>query len=394
MAVDDVWYRSKPDPTTGDRVPTSKHGRGMRWRVRYEDDAGNNPERMFAKRSDAVAFDLQVRSSVQRGVYVDVTAGQVKLKDYAETWRTALPHRDSTAVLIERSFRVHVNPVLGGLPLASVRRSQVQSWVTGLDLAASTARLVYGHLAAMFADAAEDRVIGASPCGGVKLPELPHAEHLILTPEQVHKLAAELPAYHRAIVYVGAGCGLRPSEIFGLELSNIDFLRREIHVVQQLRTATGRPPFLAPVKTRTSRRTVELPKVTADALARHLQRFPAVEVPVSDETAPRSVHTRPAKLLFTAGGDLISRSIWSKAWGPAARRVGLPVGTGLHSLRHYYATLLIFAGANVKTVQLALGHSTPMVTLNSYVGMWPDAVDRTRNLVDAALGDLPKVAAK
>lgn len=40
----------------------------------------------------------------------------------------------------------------------------------------------------------------------------------------------------------------------------------------------------------------------------------------------------------------------------------------------------------MKTVQLALGHSTPMVTLNTYVGYWPDQNDRTRTLVDQAPG--------
>jgi integrase len=61
------------------------------------------------------------------------------------------------------------------------------------------------------------------------------------------------------------------------------------------------------------------------------------------------------------------------------------VGFGLHGLRHYLATLLIHNGASVKTVQLALGHSTPMITLNTYAHKWPDALDRTRVLVDAAL---------
>ena len=59
---------------------------------------------------------------------------------------------------------------------------------------------------------------------------------------------------------------------------------------------------------------------------------------------------------------------------------------GFHGLRHYYATLLIHAGASVKTVQLAPGHSTPTVTLNEYVHEWPDVLDRTRSLVDGALG--------
>jgi hypothetical protein len=44
----------------------------------------------------------------------------------------------------------------------------------------------------------------------------------------------------------------------------------------------------------------------------------------------------------------------------------------------------------VKTVQLALGHATPTITLNTYVGEWPEAVDRTRAILDAALG-LPRI---
>jgi hypothetical protein len=102
---------------------------------------------------------------------------------------------------------------------------------------------------------------------------------------------------------------------------------------------------------------------------------------------PREAHLRPARLLFTTANGLpLYRSNWSAVWRVAVRRAGLPAGFGLHGLRHYFATLLIHNGASVKTVQLALGHSTPMITLNTYAHEWPDALDRTRTLVDAALG--------
>ncbi len=81
--------------------------------------------------------------------------------------------------------------------------------------------------------------------------------------------------------------------------------------------------------------------------------------------------------------------VWATARGASACR-----RSGIHGLRHYYATVLIHAGASVKTVQLALGHSTPTVTLNTYVHEWPDVVDRTRLLIDGALGRRETVATR
>ncbi|MFI5434782.1 tyrosine-type recombinase/integrase [Rhodococcus baikonurensis] len=66
----------------------------------------------------------------------------------------------------------------------------------------------------------------------------------------------------------------------------------------------------------------------------------------------------------------------------------------LHHLRHFYASGLIAAGCDVVTVQRALGHSSPSVTLNTYAHLWPDADNRTRAAADAmlreALGEQPR----
>ncbi|MDL4777397.1 site-specific integrase [Actinomadura xylanilytica] len=193
---------------------------------------------------------------------------------------------------------------------------------------------------------------------------------------------------------------VKRSRAMGLELDAIDFQRREVDISQQLKAVSGRKPYLALPKTKTSMRTVELPEVTAVALARHIEQYPPVEVEIVDETDPRRPRTRMAKLVFLWGGDAgartknltpIYRSSWSRPWKPAARAAGVPEGVGLHCLRHYFATLLIHQGASVKTVQLALGHANPMITLNEYVGEWPEAYERTRSIVDSALGHVPRL---
>jgi integrase len=283
-------------------------------------------------------------------------------------------------------LRLHVYPILGRLQIGQVRPSHVQSWVKGLDLAPSTARVAYSVVVALFGAAVRDRAIAISPCSGITLPTVESTEHVILAPKQVHALADGIAPRYRAAVYLGAGCGLRGGEVLGLELRHVDFLRREVEVAQQLVVQSGGAPYIGPTKTRASRRTVELPTVTADALAQHLERYPVRPVELEDHTDPRRIRTRQAKLLFTTEANRpVHRASWSHIWKPGRAAAGLPNGTGFHSLRHYFATLLIFSGASVKTVQTALGHSTPMITLNTYVGLWPEQIDRTRTIVDEAL---------
>jgi integrase len=239
----------------------------------------------------------------------------------------------------------------------------------------------------MLSRAATDRLIGVSPCVDVRLPEVAHREQVIPTPAQVHALAEALPERYRAVPLLAAATGLRGGELFGLELGSVDFLRREVHVRQQLTVTAGRSPYLAPPKTKTSTRTVELPEVAGVALAQHLERFAAAPVVLDDDTDPRRPRRRPAALVLTnESGQPVHRASWSHVWIPAAAAAGLPPGFGLHGLRHFFATSLIHAGASVKTVQVALGHSSPTVTLNTYVGQWPEAVDRTRAIMDDALG--------
>jgi integrase len=58
---------------------------------------------------------------------------------------------------------------------------------------------------------------------------------------------------------------------------------------------------------------------------------------------------------------------------------------GLHALRHFYASALIRHGESVKVVQKRLGHSSAVVTLDTYAHLWPDSDYRTRDAVEAAL---------
>jgi integrase len=63
----------------------------------------------------------------------------------------------------------------------------------------------------------------------------------------------------------------------------------------------------------------------------------------------------------------------------------LPAGFRYHDLRHYFASLLIADGADVKTVQAGLRHASAKTILDTYAHIWPDRDESTRSAVGTVL---------
>jgi integrase len=343
-----------------------------KWRARYRDDAGKEHARHFAKKVDAQRWLDEVSASVLTGQYVDPRAGRITFRAYAEQWRQAKPHRPTTAVKAEQHLRVHAYPAFGDRQLARIRRSDVQSWVTGMEKAGmkpSTCRTTFNTIRAVFRAAVHDRVIAVSPCTGVDLPEVPRRKVVPLSVAQVRALAEAMPDRYRALVVLGAGTGLRPGELFGLQVRHVDFFKRQLHVEQQVQQTPKGGTRVCPPKTKESERVVPLPDVVVHALVAHLKAFPAE---LDD-------------FLFQdpKGGPIVATRLMDSAWRPARVAAGLPT-TGMHQLRHTYASLLIEAGESVKVVSERLGHTNAAQTLNTYSHLFPDSEDKTRRAIDGA----------
>jgi len=187
----------------------------------------------------------------------------------------------------------------------------------------------------------------------------------------------------QAMILAQAGLGLRIGELLSLRVQDIDFLRREVSIHQQLdRLAPVASAARAPLKTPGSRRKVPLPSVTAEVLAEHIRRF-----------APG-----PDGSIFMCpwGRGSARRGLWnataqSRAYRAAAGAAGLPSGTTSHDLRHHYASVLLAAGESVHAVAERIG-DTPQMVLTTYGHVMPDQEDRTRRVIDAAWKDAGREA--
>ena len=350
-----------------------------RWRARYRDANGKEHAKHFDRKVDAQRWVDEVTASIVTGQYVDPRAARVTFREYAESWRQAQVHRESSASHVETMLRRHAYPAFGTRQLGTIRPGEVQSWIKKLStgsedqrgLAPATVAVVHGLVAAVFKAAVRDRKLPSSPCEGRKLPKQEPRQVVPLTTTAVRSLAQAVPPRYSSLIALAAGTGLRQGEAFGLTLDRVDFLRRTLTVDRQLILLARQEPRHGPSKTRASYRLLPLPQVVLEALAEHLREFPAID---------------NGLVFTTAAGAPLNRTRFSASvWRPAVKRAGVE-GVTFHDLRHYYASLLIRAGESVKVVQARLGHATAAETLDTYAHLWPDSEDRTREAIDAVLG--------
>ncbi|MFI6907344.1 tyrosine-type recombinase/integrase [Nonomuraea sp. NPDC050394] len=398
--VQDRWYKttSSADGKPA-RVRTERYGTGMRYRARYVGPDGTEKSRSFPDRQKrrAETWLTEIEADMSRGQYVDPRAGRTTFKQYAEKWLDSLTTDLNTRSSVETQIRRHAIPYLGPRPLDSFQPSHIREWLAQLEPAlpnSSYRRVIFGSVSAIFTAAIDDGVIAKNPCAvrSVTAPAPAKGRVQPWTAGQVFAVREALPNRYQAMADLGGGCGLRQGEIFGLPLDEVDFGTGWLHVAYQIKVIRGRLVF-APPK-REKERDVPLPDRVAGALGEHVESFPPAEVTLPWRTPDGPLLTK--RLLFTRdqGGPVRRSDFNVYAWKPALVVAGIippPNGSerhqaarehGMHALRHFYASVLLDAGENIKALSQHLGHGDPGFTLRVYTHLMPSSEGRTRRAVD------------
>ena len=184
-----------------------------------------------------------------------------------------------------------------------------------------------------------------NPAELLSSPKRPQRLPRVLKPEEVATLLDRIPATtplelrDRALFELAYSSGLRAEELVSLEVESIDFDAECVRV-----EGKGSKTRLVPVG-----------EHARSAVERYLERGrPALEV------------ANQRALLLSKSGRRLSPSdvrrrlrIWSRR---AASRVPAVIDAHPHALRHSFATHLLEGGADLRTIQELLGHSTISTT--------------------------------
>ena len=106
-----------------------------RYVVNYRDPEGRQRRKTFRRKAEAVAFRNTVEADKLRGTYLDVDAGRISFRTYAEEWLASRTFSPLTYEATELRLRLHVFPTLGHLELRQIKPSTIQKLLRSMEMA-------------------------------------------------------------------------------------------------------------------------------------------------------------------------------------------------------------------------------------------------------------------
>ncbi|MFQ5667454.1 MAG: site-specific tyrosine recombinase XerD [Candidatus Binatia bacterium] len=241
--------------------------------------------------------------------------------------------RDLTA------FLNHLDRHRSAMPDA-VHPRDVVRFLEGLEdrgLAPRTRARMFAALRGFFAFLVREEVLTADPTRNIRLPRLGQPLPRSLSPEEVGHLLLEGPdtdaLLRRDVTMIELiyATGLRVSELLALKPSQVNL----------------EAGYLTVVGKGSKERAVPIGSYARERLSAYLE-----------QVRPVILHGRLSPYLFVnRAGHRLSRQGFWKRLRLAVHRAGIDDKVSPHTLRHAFATHLVDRGADLRAVQMMLGHA-------------------------------------
>ena len=299
--------------------------------------------------------------------------------EWLSTWCNTMAPR--TRADYEAQFRRHLTPELRARKLSSLTSADIQHFVNGLTaqgLGSRSVAMAHGAVRACLNKAVKLGKLPRNVAQDAELPRKKHTELLVLTTEEARRFCeASLHDRWAALFVLLVHTGLRPSEALGLKWT--DLSAGQLSIQRSLVRIAGQEPFLEDTKTAKGRRLIPVGAQLLDILQQHRRAQVEWRLHLGSAYADQG-------LIFPSetGGFADLHNITGRHFKPILKRAGLP-NIRLYDLRHSCATLLLAAGEHPKVVQERLGHSSIVLTLDTYSHVLPGIQQRASERLDELL---------
>jgi integrase len=379
------------------------------WIVDYATNEGRHIK-TFAKKKEADEFAATARVEVRHGIHTP-SSKSITVAEAGKLWLATAEKNKLERTTIDgymQHLTLHIEPFLGNVKLSDLSTPMVREFEDKLSADKTTSRSpalvkkVRGSLGAILADAQERGLVARNVVRELRSGRRRGKERRadrrqkgklkvgvdIPAPDEIKAIIGAAKGRWRPLFLTAIFTGLRASELRGLRWADVDLKKGELNVTQR---ADAYQEIGAP-KSEAGHRTVPLtPK-----LVRVLTEW-KLACPKSNLDLVFSTST---------GGPEWHANIINRAWIPLQIAAGVTVQvkdpngklvrdedgkpvlqakyTGLHALRHFYASWCINRDADgglelpAKVVQERLGHSSITVTLDTYGHLFPRGDDSAK----------------
>lgn len=413
VTIDDLWLKNDDDGNPPSRaakrslansrdpmkanVPDkwrkSRYGVGMRWRCHWtivKDGRRVQRVKQFARLAEAQEYAAAMEDDIRRGRYRDPRQELRVLDDVAGEWLASkVDLKPGTAVRYARELRLYILPKWGGMTLRELRPDMLQEWVgqlmdggypaalpDGRDSKPLSARSIRNImkvvLKGIFDYAVSNGWIGENPVDRVTVPKIVSDDDMVfLSVREVELLADEAEKIGKPVdgllVRWQAYTGCRIGESLALKVGDVDADRRRARIGRTW-TDDGHGGSMLGTPKNGKARNIAIPRFLMPQIKAQMDGMG------DDDWLFRA----------TRGGNVWTNTWRTRIWNKAVKAAGMEdAGVTIHSLRHTYASFAIAQGADVKTLQMQLGHSSPSITLNTYTALWPERLDDVADAIGA-----------
>jgi integrase len=322
-----------------------------RWQAAYVGPDGklHKSRRTYAKEHDAEGWLAAERRKIDLGTWGAVERSDgITLRAYADQWIVQRQLRPRTRAHYESMLERLILIDLGDAKIVTLTPAKIREWHSALGSDHPTRNAhAYALLHAICATAVQDEVLDANPCRIRAAMQTKRKRDVdVLTPAEVDKLAAKMPAHLRASVVLAAWCGLRWGETSELRREDVSKDNATLRVRRAVTYRSGKFHVGAP-KTAAGVRDVAIPPHIRPMLKAHLKNH---------------VGRAGDSLLFGDDGTHLRADRYRTHWEKARAAIGKP-NLRVHDLRHVGAVLAAQSGATTAELMHRLGHTTPQMAL-------------------------------
>jgi integrase len=337
-------------------------------------DPNTGKKKYFSKqihgnKKDAQKYLNGVLREIDLGIFVEPTS--MTVFEYLDKWlESAARPRVSrrTADGYEGLLNRYIKGPLGSIRLDNLKALDIQTVFGEMQTRGLSARVVrhtHSALHNALKQAVKWGLLSRNVSEFVELPKVPHKERRVLSQEEAVAFlyaASDMP--HGLLFEFALITGMRPEEYLALQWTDIDFDRRTATIQRALVRHKKEWSFEKP-KTAKSRRTVALPSPLLYKLSDHKRKQAEARLKAGPDWQAHS-------LVFCSetGTPLSIPNLTYRYFRPILEKAELPQ-IRLYDLRHSCATLLLLADENPKVVSERLGHSTIVLTLDTYSHVLP-----------------------